>query len=199
MMKAAQHQFYLASQSPRRLVLLKQLGYSFSVLEFQVDETPIANEDPKSYVRRVALSKALAALPLRDDKTLPVLAADTTVTISGKILGKPRDFKNAAAMLRLLSDKKHEVHTAICLAKSESNYLEAHSSSIIEFRKLTDAEIQAYCQTLEPMDKAGAYAIQGYAAAFIKNMQGSPSGVKGLPIFETAQLLQEFNIGLFDD
>lgn len=199
MIEVVPPQFYLASQSPRRLTILKDLGYHFSVIKLEVDETPLTNEEPISYVKRVALAKALAALSLRQNQTLPVLAADTTVTIHNQILGKPKSTEDARAMLKLLSANKHEVYTAICLAQSRTEFTEQLSSSVIEFTELSDSEISAYCQTSEPMDKAGAYAIQGYAAAFIKYMQGSPSGVKGLPIFETVQLLKKYNIGLFND
>ena len=199
MIKLNQPRFYLASQSPRRLTILQELGYDFSVIKLEVDETPLVDEAPKTYVMRVARAKALAALSERENKNLPILAADTTVTIHGEILGKPKDTQDAIRMLEVLSGAQHEVHTAICMAKSEHEFSEMLSTSIIEFAHLSAKDIQSYCDTGEPMDKAGAYAIQGYAAAFIKYMQGSPSGVRGLPIYETVQMLKEYGIGLFND
>ncbi len=192
-------QFYLASQSPRRIELLSNFGFTFQTLSFEIDEASHSAESAVDYVQRLAKQKATAALKLRKLKNKPVLAADTTVVIGEKILGKPTDINHAKSMLKLLSGRQHSVYTAVCFALSPEKSQTIISKSIIEFDDLTDDEINAYCKTLEPMDKAGAYAIQGFAAAFIKRIDGSYSGVMGLPMHETVKLLKSYGIKLFNE
>jgi len=201
-MSIIQPRIYLASQSPRRRELLKQIGVNFETLLLRtdpqratdVDETPHANEPPDSYVRRVCQVKAEMAnmvLQLRNLPLYPVLAADTTVTLDGKILGKPEHAGQAAEMLRQLSGREHQVFSAVAIALG--NQIEvALSISSVRFAKLSEERINCYLLTDEYADKAGGYAIQGYAAAFIEHISGSYSGVMGLPLFETARLLQHF-------
>jgi septum formation protein len=186
---------YLASQSPRRRELLQQVGVEFAVIDVDVDERALPGETAEAHVARLALEKACAgwaALPT--GRQLPVLGADTVVVASGKILGKPRDRVAAKEMLQLLSGTTHQVMSAVALAAG--NEAVRVSSSSVTFRTLTDSECEAYWASGEPSDKAGAYAIQGLAAVFISRLEGSYSGVMGLPLFETAGLLQEFGIGV---
>lgn len=197
-----QPRIYLASQSPRRRELLKQIGVNFEMLLLRsdprrnadVDETPYAEELPEAYVKRVCEAKARAgwdALKCRNLPAFPVLAADTSVILDGGIIGKPRDRDEASAMLRQLSGQQHQVLSAVTLAFEER--IETRLSvSKITFATLGEDRILRYILTNEPLDKAGAYGIQGYAAAFIQHMDGSYSGVMGLPLFETAELLQAF-------
>ncbi len=194
---------YLASQSPRRRELLKQIGISFELLllranvrrQIDVDETPLPGESPEVFARRICQEKAKAGydtLHLRNLPAHPVLAADTIVTLDGKIFGKPEDAEQAAAMLRALSGREHQVLSAVAMASE--NLLETRLSlSTVRFAELDEARIQRYLQTGEYRDKAGSYAIQGQAAAFIEYLSGSYSGVMGLPLAETVQLLQRFD------
>ena len=197
-----QPRIYLASQSPRRRELLKQIGVNFEMLllrsdprrNVDVDETPFAQESPEDYVRRICAAKAKAGwngLNLRNLPAFPVLAADTSVILEGRIIGKPRDRDEAAAMLRQLSGQQHQVLSAVAVAFEERTETRL-SVSKITFATLSEERILRYILTNEPLDKAGAYGIQGYAAAFIQHMEGSYSGVMGLPLFETAELLQLF-------
>ncbi|TXT25894.1 MAG: septum formation protein [Gallionellaceae bacterium] len=197
-----QPRIYLASQSPRRRELLKQIGVNFEMLllrsdprrNVDVDEAPHAGESPEGYVGRVCEAKARfgrEGLKLRNLPAFPVLAADTSVVLEDKIIGKPRDREEAAAMLRLLSGRQHRVLSAVAVAFEERLEMRL-SASNITFAALGDDRIMRYILTNEPLDKAGAYGIQGYAAAFIQRMEGSYSGVMGLPLFETAELLREF-------
>lgn len=192
---------YLASRSPRRRELLAQIGVPFSLLLFrsesrldeQVDETPFPDEIVDDYVVRVARAKAefgSRLLQLRHLRPSPVLAADTTVELDGKIYGKPSDAAEATAMLKALSGRTHRVLTAIAL--SWQGHLE-HRLNIneVRFRELSDAEIRHYVQSGEPMDKAGSYGIQGHAAMFVAEMRGEHSGIVGLPLCETTLLLRE--------
>lgn len=189
---------YLASQSPRRLELLRQIGLSPTVLPLRcaperadVDETPLPGERPALYVERIARLKVEAGLKAQAVRHLPawpVLAADTTVTLDGDILGKPADAAEAAAMLRRYSGRAHTVLTGVAVAHAGNTAFLLHSSQV-HFRSLSAADIAAYVATGEPFDKAGGYAIQGCAAIFIEMLRGSHSGVMGLPLFETAQLL----------
>jgi len=191
---------YLASRSPRRRELLTQIGVRFHLLLFRarpgegldVDEEPLAGELPAAYVERVARAKAEAGwrrLMQRNLPQAPVLAADTTVALGDRILGKPASREQAAAMLAELSDSQHEVLTAIALKYGD--WMEsALSRSEVRFKKLTPEEIRQYVATRECDDKAGGYAIQGRAARFITELRGSYSGVMGLPLYETAQLLE---------
>ena len=177
----------LASASPRRRELLEQIHVSHLVQVADIDETPLLNETAKDYVLRLATQKAAACIQ-KFNPHLPVLAADTTVVLDGKIMGKPQDKNDAIAMLRDLSGKTHDVFTAIALQGKESH--SALSVTQVTFKTLLEDEIQAYWHSSEPLDKAGSYAIQGRGSVFIERINGSFSGVMGLPLFETAQLLR---------
>jgi septum formation protein len=193
---------YLSSQSPRRRELLKQIGVNFEMLllrcdprrQIDVDETPHANEWPEDYVLRICRDKVMAAcssLAFRNLPIYPVLAADTTVMLDSAILGKPRDSMDATDMLRRLSGQQHQVLSAVAIALGER--VETRLSvSKVTFAPLSEERIRHYIRTNEQHDKAGAYSIQGYAAAFIPHIEGSYSGVMGLPLFETTELLQAF-------
>ena len=177
---------YLASCSPRRRELLDQLGLAHALVAADVDETPVAGEDPRAYVQRMALAKARAGRQAAGTAH-PVLGADTAVVCDDRILGKPAGADDAMAMLRLLSGREHRVLTAIALlGKHEQT---AVSDTGVSFRVIEPAEAAAYWASGEPRDKAGAYAIQGRAALFVSHISGSYSGVVGLPLFETAELL----------
>lgn len=183
----------LASASPRRQELLAQIGVSFNVAAQDIDESQRQGEQAKAYVRRMADEKATAALNSLAGKEAIVLAADTSVVCQGQVLGKPESEADALAMLALLSDRQHEVLTAVTVADA-SHRAQALSESLVTFRPIGKVEAQQYWQTGEPRGKAGAYAIQGLAAVFVQSLQGSYSGVMGLPLFETAALLNEFGI-----
>ena len=190
---------YLASASPRRAELLPLIGVAFEVLrlgDFAVDESVHGREAPAAYVKRLAVAKAqagVAAMRARGLPPYPVLGADTTVCIGREILGKPADSADPVAtavrMLRLLSGRTHRVLTAVAVVAGRRQRV-ALSDSKVSFRRLSGAEIAAYVATGEPLDKAGAYAIQGGAAVFASHLAGSYSGVMGLPLYETAQLLR---------
>lgn len=198
---------YLASQSPRRRELLRQIGVQFDVMTFRsgergedadVDETPLADEKVERYVERLALTKAEAGVRrVLWRKMLPrlVLAADTTLEVDGEIIGKPVDTRDAHAILRRLSGRSHRVLTALALSDGKHTR-SALSISTVKFRELSDADIRHYVASGEPMDKAGAYGIQGKAAIFVTEIHGSYSGIMGLPLFETAQLLEAFGYPL---
>jgi len=181
----------LASVSPRRQELLNQIGVPHVVVGAHIDESVRAGETPPDYVQRMARSKALAVW--QEHSSLPVLAADTTVVLDGTTLGKPSDREDALHMLARLSGRTHEVLTAVALATRAGIDLRI-SVSNVRFRALSAAECAAYWETGEPRDKAGAYAIQGRAAVFVESLQGSYSGVMGLPLFETVELLQAANV-----
>jgi len=202
-MRIIQPRIYLASQSPRRRELLKQIGINFEMLLLrsdprrnpEVDETPHAGEQPESYVKRVAQAKAeagFAALRFRNLPSFPVLAADTTVTLDGRIFGKPDNAEHAVDMLRQLSGTEHQVMSAVAIALDEHVEV-ALSTSTVRFATLSEERIRRYLLTREYADKAGGYAIQGQAGAFVEYLSGSYSGVMGLPLFETVQLLQRFD------
>ncbi|MBI5626545.1 MAG: septum formation inhibitor Maf [Nitrosomonadales bacterium] len=202
-MKIIKPRIYLASQSPRRRELLKQIGVNFEMLllrsdprrNVDVDEIPHADEQPEDYVQRVSRAKAeagYAMLGLRNLPPFPVLAADTTVTMDGRIFGKPDNDKQAAAMLSQLSGREHRVLSSVAIAMDE-HVETALSISTVRFTALSEERIRRYLLTHEYRDKAGGYAIQGYAGAFIEHISGSYSGVMGLPLFETVQLLQRFD------
>jgi nucleoside triphosphate pyrophosphatase len=176
----------LASISPRRRELLAQIGVPHVVTGAHIDESAYAGEAPRDYVERMARTKALTVW--QQDSSLPVLAADTTVVLDGAIFGKPRDKADCLRMLATLSGRTHQVLTAVALASSSGIALRVNVSDV-RFRTLSPEECAAYWETGEPGDKAGAYAIQGRAAVFVESMTGSYSGVMGLPLFETAQLL----------
>ena len=180
----------LASMSPRRRELLQQLGVPHTVRAPHIDETVLAGEAAAAYVTRMARAKALAGEP---PLSLPVLAADTIVVIDGLILGKPAGAAEAVAMLERLSGRTHEVLTAVALARGTA-LAQRLSVSQVRFRHLSRAECIAYWHSGEPRDKAGAYAVQGRGAMFIEHLSGSYSGVMGLPLYETAQLLAEAGV-----
>jgi len=179
----------LASASPRRSELLRQVGIAHEVRPVDVDESVREGEAPSAYVLRLAESKAAALwqkLAAADRR--PVLAADTTVALEGEIFGKPASLAEAHSMLGQLSGRTHEVHTAVAILHGGGAAARVSSSSVT-FRVLTPAEIDAYWRTGEPADKAGGYAVQGRAAAFISHISGSYSGIMGLPLYETWELL----------
>lgn len=185
---------YLASASPRRRELLRQIGVEFVVRPPAIVERPAGDERPRPYVERMASAKAAAVWrSVADHDARPVLAADTAVVLDEEILGKPEDVGAAAAMLARLSGRTHEVLSAVTLQFEERAETRV-SLSKVRFRATTAAERAAYCATREPLDKAGAYGIQGFAAVFIAELQGSYSGVMGLPVFETAELLGRFGL-----
>ncbi|WGZ93294.1 MAG: nucleoside triphosphate pyrophosphatase [Candidatus Thiothrix putei] len=181
-------QLILASASPRRSELLAQIGIRFVVQTADVDETPLLGETPEALVERLAILKAeTVSLRLRSGN-LPVLGSDTLGILNGELLVKPRDFPHAQQMLRQMSGQVHEILTAVALTTVTGTQV-ALSRSMVKFRTITDSEILAYWASGEPRDKAGAYAIQGLGAVFVERLEGSYSGVMGLPLFETAQLL----------
>lgn len=177
----------LVSGSPRRAELLRQIGVGFRVRPVDIDETPRLDEEPDHFVKRMAWEKAEAGFD-RDGTGKLLLAADTAVIADGRIMGKPRDEQDAGEMLGLLSGRTHQVFSAVSLRGNV--HRQALSKSEVTFRKIDREEIRQYWLTGEPQDKAGGYAIQGLGAIFIERIEGSYSGVMGLPVFETAQLLQ---------
>jgi septum formation protein len=200
----ARQMIYLASRSPRRRELLKQVGVTFEIVLLRedlrrgpdVDETPLAEEKPDTYVLRIACAKAELAARYMGRRALParpVLAADTTVVCDGRIIGKPTDREDAFRILQTLSGREHDVITGVAVATPD-RVLHAVSASRVWFRPIPEDEIRRYVATGEPLDKAGAYAIQGRAAAFTTRIEGSFSGIMGLPLAETTELLRKFNI-----
>jgi nucleoside triphosphate pyrophosphatase len=188
---------YLASQSPRRAELLQQLGVAFQSVKVDVDETVRGGEDPVTCAQRLAEAKVQAALlALGSDIGQPVLAADTLVSVDGACVGKPADQAEGLAMLARLSGRSHEVVSAVTLWHDGATR-SALNVSTVRFRPLTREEAANYWQTGEPKDKAGGYAIQGRGALFIEHLEGSYSGVMGLPLFETAALLRAAQIRIF--
>lgn len=189
---------YLASQSPRRAELLRQIGVEYEVYASDIDESRLASETPQEYVCRIAQTKArvaLAAISKTQDRCV-VLAADTTIELDGDIIGKPADRDHCRCILQQLSGRQHGVLTAVALATPERLEFRV-TRSRVSFRILAQSEIDAYCASAEPMDKAGAYAIQGKAAVFIERLEGSYSAVMGLPLLETAELLRNADIEIF--
>jgi septum formation protein len=187
---------YLASASPRRRQLLSQIGVPFQVLSVEIDESIARGESAEGYVLRVAEAKAVAGRAERvagRRPQAPVLGADTAVVAAGAILGKPADCADAERMLGLLSARTHEVLTAVALA-IEDRVLSRLSRSEVTFREITREEARVYWNTGESRDKAGGYAIQGYGAVFVSALRGSYSGVMGLPLFETAQMLRSAGV-----
>ncbi|HWP94644.1 MAG TPA: Maf family protein [Gammaproteobacteria bacterium] len=187
---------YLASRSPRRRALLAQIGVQFETLDVAVDETPRADETPEALVARLALAKAEAgwhAVVGRAPR--PVLGADTEVVLDGRVCGKPAEEDACVAMLTALAGREHIVLSAVALVQGERQRV-AVSRSRVRFRPITADEARAYWRTGEPRDKAGGYAIQGMGAIFVECITGSYSGVVGLPLYETARLLEEFGIGV---
>jgi septum formation protein len=205
-MKPVEKTIYLASKSPRRRELLRQIGIDFELLLLRSDgprgadvtEAVLPGEAPIDYVARVAKEKAAFAWTLvqrRHLKPRTVLTADTTVTIDGAILGKPANYQEAVDMLKQLSGRSHQVLTSIAAHNADFS---GHITQVSEVRfgVLSDAAIAAYCNSQEPYDKAGGYGIQGSAALFVEHIEGSHSGIMGLPLFETAQLLRQAGLPL---
>lgn len=187
---------YLASASPRRQELLDQLGVEYRVTPAHIDESAQDGEAAATYVSRLARAKAAAVWDSQAaDAPAPVLGADTVVVLEGRVLGKPVDEADALAMLEQLSGRSHQVLTAVAVQQNDVVHT-ALSESIVRFRTLTEGECKRYWATGEPADKAGAYAIQGKGAMFIERLEGSYSGVMGLPLFETAALLGRFGLSV---
>ncbi len=192
---------YLASRSPRRRELLHQIGIDFDTVVFrdgmgadlETDETPLVNEDPVVYVERIARAKALHGLKIVEERRLPmrpVLSADTTLEFEGEIIGKPTDMADATRILKRLSGQTHRVLTGVAINHlGHIEYL--LSTSEVRFRVIDDEEIRHYVMSGEPMDKAGAYGIQGRAGMFVAHLAGSYTGVMGLPVCETGELLKK--------
>ena len=198
---------YLASRSPRRRELLHQMGVAFETLIFRdgsradlaTDETPHPGEPPLAYVERVARAKAEHGISLVRERKLPflpVLSADTTLEFGGEIIGKPLDAADAVAILRRLSGQTHRVLTGVAVNYQNSTEF-VLSTSEVRFRQLDDDEIRRYVFSGEPMDKAGAYGIQGRAGMFVEHLAGSFTGVMGLPVCETGELLKRLGFKLF--
>jgi len=185
---------YLASGSPRRRELLTQIGVAFSAISADIDETPFSEESPSAYVERLARGKAEAGrCTVVSDAPFCVLGADTAVVLDGKILGKPVDEADACAMLMMLSDREHEVLTAIAVLEGERCESRV-VRSLVRFRPISREEVAAYWASGEPRDKAGGYGIQGLGGVFVAGLNGSYSAVVGLPVCETAELLGHFGI-----
>ncbi len=184
----------LASASPRRQALLAQINIMPIIHPVDLDETPLPNEQPLAYVKRIAAEKSSLCVAIlgHERSALPVLAADTAVILDNNIMGKPKSKEDAIAMLTALSGLTHQVYTAISLRGKQ--HWQAVSISEVTLRTLSEAEISAYWHTGEPQDKAGAYAIQGLGGIFVASVKGSFSGIVGLPLFETAELLAKEGI-----
>lgn len=191
--------FYLASASPRRRELLTQIGVQFKQAPVDIDETPQPGEGAKAYVERLALEKAQNALAsLNDSEEAVVLGSDTSVMINDEILTKPKDVADARRMLQRLSGNRHQVFTAVAVISQQRQQVISVATDVI-FRTLSSAEIDAYIATKEPMDKAGSYGIQGKGAILVDHIHGSYSNVVGLPLTETAALLNDFNIEVWSE
>ena len=190
-----QKDIVLASASPRRLELLQQIGVDALVNPVPVEEILLVDEKPLDFVQRLAAEKAKLGFDMMSQQGIewPVLGSDTIVEMDGEVFGKPTDSEHAVSMLSKLSGKVHNVHTAVSVRTAEAEY-SALSSSQVEFAYLSKAVIEAYVATGEPLDKAGAYGIQGLAAQFVKHLHGSYSGVMGLPLYETADLLSKAGV-----
>jgi septum formation protein len=186
---------YLASRSPRRVELLRQIGVNCEILPADIDESQLENEAPEAYVKRLAQQKAEACMQrlTAEQKDNIILAADTTVVLDGAVLGKPLDDADARQILRALSGSWHHVHTAVALA-SAGRMEVVLSTTAVEMMVLSDAQIENYIASGEHRDKAGSYGIQGHAGAWIKRIEGSYTGVMGLPIYETAALLRKHGL-----
>jgi nucleoside triphosphate pyrophosphatase len=187
---------YLASASPRRSELLRQIGVPFQARPAAISEERLVAETPEAYVVRLAAAKAETIFASATADARPVLAADTAVVLDGEVLGKPETEAEAAAMLERLSGRSHRVLTGVAL-RYAAGVETRLSESEVRFRATTAAERQAYCRTREPFDKAGGYGIQGHAAVFVEELKGSYSGVVGLPLYETAELLKRCGFGFW--
>jgi septum formation protein len=187
-------QIILASASPRRRELLQQICIKAIVQAVDIDESQKPGEPVSDYVARLAMEKAQCGFDtISNEKKLPVLGSDTVVEIDGEVLGKPENRQHAKEMLMRLSGKKHEVHTSVAIVTFDENRVITSSSQVV-FKTLAEQEIENYLATGEADDKAGAYAIQGIAAQFVKNINGSFSGVMGLPLYETVELLKQCGV-----
>lgn len=185
-------QIILASASPRRRELLDQIHIRYRVEAADIDESPLPNETPEALVQRLALEKARAIWE-RSDKTLPVLGSDTLGQLEGELLVKPTDFDDARRMLLAMAGRKHEILSGVALCSADAEQVTLCRSHVW-FRALSEQEIQAYWDSGEPVDKAGAYAIQGLGAVFVERMEGSYSAVMGLPLFETSAMLAQAGV-----
>lgn len=192
----------LASASPRRAELLSQIGIKYKVQAVDIDESSLPNETPEVLVQRLALEKSCAVNASKNsvknsllNKQIPILGSDTLGIINGELLVKPENFEHAYSMLSTMSGCWHEILTAVAITHQGETQLKLNLNRVL-FRKISDKEIQAYWKTGEPQDKAGAYAIQGLAASFVERIEGSYSGIMGLPLFETSQLLRQFGISV---
>ncbi len=183
----------LASGSPRRRELLQQIGVGFRIVPADIPEIPLPGEDPGKFVLRMAREKALEVLR-REGAERPVLGADTAVILDGRILGKPADRGEAVSMLNGLSGRTHEVCSAVAVATGEDEILEALNITRVTFSELNARWIEAYCDSGDPMDKAGAYGVQGKAAEKISRIEGSFYCVMGLPLYETAEILKRAKV-----
>ncbi|MGA9573698.1 MAG: Maf family protein [Lysobacterales bacterium] len=183
------HNIVLASGSPRRRELLTQLPVDFKVAAADIDESLIEGESPRDYVLRLSRAKAVGGFR-QNGSSLPVLGSDTIVLLDGEILGKPVSRSDAESMLNRLSDRTHQVYSAVALVVDAETVLDALNITAVTFAAMPAAWIRQYCQSDEPMDKAGAYAVQGGTGQYISRIEGSYSGVMGLPLFETAELLR---------
>ena len=183
------HSILLASGSPRRRELLKQLAVTFKVAAADIDESVIEGETPEDYVVRLAREKAQAGFE-QNGGLMPALGSDTIVLLDGRILGKPETRAEAESMLQSLSGQTHHVYSAVALALKSDNVMDTLNITAVTFGKMPTQWIKQYCQSDEPMDKAGAYAVQGGTGQYIRRIEGSYSGVMGLPLFETAELLR---------
>ncbi len=183
----------LASGSPRRRELLTQIGVSFKAVVADIEEVPRRGETPRDFVLRMAREKALEVLG-SSDPGIPVLGSDTAVILDGDIMGKPNDRAEAVSMLNRLSGRSHEVYSAVAVAVAPDEIYEAINITRVTFAYLDPEWISAYCDTGDPMDKAGAYGVQGKAAEKISRIEGSFYGVMGLPLYETAQLLKRAKV-----
>lgn len=193
MASQSQPDIYLASQSPRRRELLAQMGLPYVPLDVAVDETRHEDESPEVFVIRLALEKARAGwAQVADTRPLPVLGADTAVVLDGDVLGKPADRADALRMLGRLSGQQHQVLTGVAMV--DDREVTRLNVNRVRFRELGQVELERYWASGEPVGKAGAYAVQGYGGVFAEHLEGSYSGVMGLPLFETADLLDEFAI-----
>ncbi|MGX2967143.1 Maf family protein [Ursidibacter sp. B-7004-1] len=193
------NEIYLASNSPRRWELLQQLGLGLRALSSEIDESPNMNEPAKDYCLRMAKEKNIKAQAVRLTNNLaelPILTADTTVSIYQHILGKPTNQADAQRMLKMLSGNTHQVFTAVCISY-QGKLFSILQQSDVEFKVLSEQEINAYIATQLTMDKAGAYGIQGIGGAFVKHLSGSFTGVMGLPIYETCELFKQCGIAIF--
>jgi len=181
----------LASASPRRAELLSQIGISYQIQAVDIDESSLPNETPEALVQRLAREKSCAV----KNAQIPVLGSDTLGVLDGELLVKPLDYEHAYSMLSKMSGRWHEILTAVAITHSGETKLKLNRNRVL-FRQISNEEILAYWKSGEPQDKAGAYAIQGLGACFIERIEGSYSGIMGLPLFETSQLLEQFGISV---